>query len=348
MEFYEREFFIYRLMSGYVKLDIGNTVIKVVNPDADVKMEAQLEYAKEYGRAIEDGILTDAEVEQMLIEEKYWSEEMQKQMDKIIPDHIEYWKIQLFNNYLKSNTCKTIRGYLAAAKKELARLYALRHSYDFTTCEGLASLAKSKCLMRLSSYYTDGKPVDWLSHNIEKVIDEYHRLLLNAEQLRELARTSPWNNIWHTYRKAGNKLFKNESLTDEQIVLISWSTNYDSIYESPECPPDSVIEDDDMLDGWLAIQKKKREKSRNESAITGAISGNDRINNSGEIYVVAETTEDIEKIESLNNPLAMSIKKARAAQLQREGYVPEAGFQDVQRELSMKFTRMQQERLKGR
>jgi hypothetical protein len=41
---------------------------------------------------------------------------------------------------------------------------------------------------------------------------------------------------------------------------------YDNVYESMECPPDEVIKDDDMLDGWFIQQHKDREKKLKEKS----------------------------------------------------------------------------------
>ena len=44
--------------------------------------------------------------------------------------------------------------------------------------------------------------------------------------------------------------------------MVSFSRMYDGAYGSPECPPDKVIEDDDMFDGWLIDQRRTREKEQ--------------------------------------------------------------------------------------
>ena len=39
---------------------------------------------------------------------------------------------------------------------------------------------------------------------------------------------------------------------------------YDNVYESHERPNDKIIEDDDCLDGWFIVQRRKHEKDKNE------------------------------------------------------------------------------------
>ena len=42
--------------------------------------------------------------------------------------------------------------------------------------------------------------------------------------------------------------------------IVMWSQLYDNVQESMDAPTKDVIKDDDLLDGWLIVQGKKREK----------------------------------------------------------------------------------------
>ena len=53
-------------------------------------------------------------------------------------------------------------------------------------------------------------------------------------------------------------------LTKDQLSLSSYSTLYDNVYESHECPNEKIIDDDDCLDGWLIQQRRKSEKDRKQ------------------------------------------------------------------------------------
>lgn len=73
---------------------------------------------------------------------------------------------------------------------------------------------------------------------------------------------------------------------------------YDSIAESPESPSDEIILDDDMLDGWLIIQRRERELRTKQKAAEDVIS-NEKIANSDEVFIVAKSEEDIQKLNHL-------------------------------------------------
>ena len=55
-----------------------------------------------------------------------------------------------------------------------------------------------------------------------------------------------------------------------------YSKLYDGAYEHPECPEDSVIQDDDMFDGWMIFQRRKREKSKTAKQVDSVIGAKQR------------------------------------------------------------------------
>ena len=89
--------------------------------------------------------------------------------------------------------------------------------------------------------------------------------MLGESEIRELARSEPWKSIWSSSKNEGVLFGKRAiELSEEQKHLIMWSTMYDSIGESPDSPSDKIIADDDMLDGWLILQRREREHNKKE------------------------------------------------------------------------------------
>lgn len=340
MDFYNREFFIYRIMCGYINITLKNKCYTIYSPDDQIRYEAQDIYKRVYEDALDRGLLTIDDICDTLIEVGLWSEKQENELEKILPNHIEYWKVELYKAYLKSNTKEKIRKYLEVAKKEFARLYNIKHGYDYATCEGLANFSKSQYIIGNTTYFCREK-VDWDTCDINQVMNEYHKNILGGDTIRLLARTTPWTNFWHCYRKSNTKLFTNDRLTDEQIILISWSNSYDNIHESPECPPDEILDDDDALDGWILVQKKKREAEKAKAEIESHISGNKKILNASEIYIPVETETDAAKIDSLNSESSRMIKRNRFKQIQRQGVVAEQDLWDVKQNLFARGNRIQ-------
>jgi len=111
MELYKRDFFITRIRAGYVPVKMDDLRFKIHFPDIDMALLAQEIYIEAYETAQDEGLLTEEEMVYWLMRQKIWSEEDEKNFHKIVPEHIEYWKVELFNSLLKSNTRKQIRKY---------------------------------------------------------------------------------------------------------------------------------------------------------------------------------------------------------------------------------------------
>jgi len=90
---------------------------------------------------------------------------------------------------------------------------------------------------------------------------------------------------------------------------------YDNVYESPDAPKDEVIADDDCLDGWFIVQKRDYEQKKAEYAGEGKVGKNSKIANSQEVFLMAQTPEEIEEIYSMNNVHARNTIRARQQQI---------------------------------
>ena len=344
MEQYKRDFFISRIRAGYVPVKVGDKRFVIHQPNLDIALLSQEKYVEAYEKAQDYGLLADDELLEFLISQGIWSEEDEKNYTTVVPGHIEYFKIELFNAAGKSNTRKQIRKYLKTAKKEYERLGSIRHFYDYITIDGYANYVRSLYSISLCTTI-DGEKVDWDKYNLNSVMNAYHRALLTSENIRELARTSPWSGLWSVL-KANGQIFDSEKLTIEQQSLISWSVMYSKIYESPDCPSDDVIDDDDMLDGWLLVQKRKREAEKQRQEIEGRVS--DKMKNADELYMVAETVSDAQKIDMMNPEHIKRVKKQRLKQIKEQGKVKEQEFKDVQLKRSMQMQQAFNQQVKGR
>jgi hypothetical protein len=106
-----------------------------------------------------------------------------------------------------------------------------------------------------------------------------------------------------------------------------------------DCPEDDVIEDDDLLDGWFIVQRKKRESEKAESDFDNSTK-NDKIKNSQEIFMVPSNKKEAEKIESLNSINAKMTKRQRIAVAKQQGTVEASEFPDAQLDMRTKSNQM--------
>jgi len=288
-----------------------------------------------------------------LVEQGLWDEARERKLTEL-PQAIDEMKVALFNAVFKSNERQVLRKGLADAKSELNRLYSDRHGLDHLSATGAASQVKSRYLLGCSMFWPTGLPVFtdesfWEEESglLEETAHTFSAQRLDEVGLRELARTEPWRSLW-SCKKSEDSVFglAIADYTDEQRSLINWTTLYDSVYSHPETPSEDVVLDDDLLDGWLIIQKRKRGEVTDKDAAEKLIT-NERIRNCGEIYLMADTVEDAKRIEKLNDPVAKATKRERAAYLQKMGSADELDMPDTKREIQMAINRKAMEVARG-
>ena len=121
----------------------------------------------------------------------------------------------------------------------------------------------------------------------------------------------------------------------------------DAIGESPNSPGESVIEDDDLVDGWLIKQRREKETADGQKGAENLFS--DKVANSGEIFIVTGNEEDdVDRVNKLNDPISVQAKKSRFNVLKKEGgAVDEADLPDVRQDLKMQGHRQFRDSLKG-
>ena len=166
---------------------------------------------------------------------------------------------------------------------------------------------------------------------MEFIIKLYGMQVLSEKSVRELARSEPWRSTWILKESEAFNLFndKGAQLTTDQRGLLIWSKMYDNVYDSMECPSDDVIDDDDMLDGWMIIQKRNRDKDRVEREIDQSTQ-NSKIANSDEIFIMTDNKTDADKINDSNTFHAQKVKQQRANVIKQKGSAVDLDFQDQQ------------------
>ena len=121
---------------------------------------------------------------------------------------------------------------------------------------------------------------------------------------------------------------------------------YDNAYQSMECPPDAVFEDDDMFDGWMLDQKRKREIEQKQKSVNTI---NNIPDKAQEVFLTAPTREDADRIYGMNDPDArMKIKQREQMILAHNGdEVRAQDLPDTALELRKQQMEEYKEKMKG-
>lgn len=328
MKYDEREFFIYRIIRGYIDYPVFNKKLKIYLPKGDMLIPANEIYREYLEKAAYEGALTDKEAILMLCDQGLWDEDKEEQY-KVIPDHIEEFQLTLYESTFSKQRRSQMRKYLQAARDKYKELFQTRHSLDHMTISGIANFAKWLYLIGNATYECD-QLYDWSDISVIQALNFFQEVRLEDTQLRELAKTEPWSSKWSAAKAVNFSVFT-FPFTEEQEKLINWSAMYDNIRESPESPSFAEMQDDDYLDGWLVSQKRKREKDKNRQQSMDKVS--DNVANKDEIFIVADNEQDAQKIDDLNDLSGSIIKARRFKYLEKHGEAKVAQLPDMKQKI---------------
>jgi muconolactone delta-isomerase len=237
---------------------------------------------------------------------------------------------------------------LRAGESQFGTHLAKKHVYHQNSAEGYATTERVAWSIK-NSTFLNNELYDFSDHTLAYVVEEWQAAFLHDSQTRELARNEPWKSLWVIKDNTNIKLFNNSSnseLTYNQKNLIVWSQMYDNIQESLDCPSKDVIDDDDMLDGWFITQAKKREQEKSEQELNESTK-NSKIKNASEVFVMANSKNDAERINSVNTTHSQVIKKQRGIMLKQKGTVNDHDFTDQRQKIQMEQTNMFRGNIKG-
>lgn len=286
---------LYKILSGIIRIQVGNQVYKISPPTAELLYEAHQVGKQAYDEAFSSGVLTFNETIEWMIEEGYWSEEDEKQIG-IIQTKLDKMKEDYFDRFDNLTQREFIKKNIQKTEQDLKILTSKKLEYHKNTCEGIQVNTTSLFLLEKSI-----SPTDYSEIGLSNLQMLYQTEILSDEEVRQVAKSNIWRSYWLAKQDGvfGKPAIE---LTDMQRQLISWTKLYDSAFESPDCPSEEVLNDDYAFDGWLI-------KRKNDRASKSGISSNEKINNAGEVFINARgTPEEAAKkrahIDRMNNPEA--------------------------------------------
>ena len=343
MKQHEREYFVSRIRSGIYYIYHNNIKVKVLTPTIEDELLANDLFNETYQLSLDDDLMTEEEMLDWMESKGFWTEKDDEKIKGLEKD-LERLRVEIFNARNNESLRETIRQYIRAGERQLKKQIEKKSEYHGNTCEGIASLEKSIFLIKRCSFI-GSEPFDFKSIDPNLVWMLFYSMLLNEKQSRELARTEPWRSLWMLKDSGTTTLFynKDRELSIDQKNILIWSRMYENIQESMDCPSDDVIQDDDMLDGWFIVQRKKQEKEKAKAELESGLT-NSKISNSDEIFVVAGSKGDAERINDMNDIHGMMTKKERMQVVYGKGAAEDKDFRDQQ----LKMRRQSTQQYKGK
>jgi hypothetical protein len=329
--------YLSRILSGYYTFLYNDTKYKLIYPDIQIKYDAEI-YAQEvYDNNKFNDWISEEEILDFLISVGLWTYDGDISLTKISKD-IENTKAELYQSLLNPNKTKFIRRQLSNLNNLYSKKYEIRHSFDHLTIDGYALLLKSQYILMHSIYdFNNNLIFNFNDHTYFKTINDISNIVnqntIEIKTFRQIARSDNWRSYWSANKE---KVFDKPTMnwSDEQKTLVVLTKMYDSAYEHMECPSDEVIEDDDMFDGWLVLQKRENEKNKNKSR-SEKILKDKKLGNAQEIFLVANSSQEANNIYGLNEDTSRGIIRERQQILAKSVGLKESELPDVQRKLIM-------------
>lgn len=319
MDYADREFFLYKILSGAVEIPIKGQEIIILPPTKEIYYEGCKYYLKKVDEYINLGILRNFEMEELLLNSGHWTSKEETQIENL-RKAIEDTKLNAFEKRHDSKIVDFAKKIVKDAENQMKHLFNKKMCFYKDTCEGLANSDKLEFIISRTSYIKSSKEQYRYNLNIKTAVLPiyYDEHFIDEDIIRQIVKEDPWRTMW-SLRKNTKKypfFYPKREITQNQRSLIAWSQTYDNVYESLETPSEDVIEDNFLLDGWFIQQSRKRKQKKNENDIESSIS-NQKIKNSQEIFKVARTKEEAERINDANSIGAKVAKKQREMLLTR-------------------------------
>ena len=324
MDFQKRELFLLKIRFGKIKISKLNC--ELYPPTIEDKLESCEIYDQAYFNALNEEMMTEHQMIEWMIEHNLWSHHEEKDLEGL-RKNIEDIKVEVYKLNKEKNKANQLKRYLRSVEKKLNDQINKKNLYYYNTCESIANLEKLRYIIKRNCLRND-RVCDLDDDELDYALDCFRESILQEDIIRELARTEPWRSLW--FIKGNNKqnLFVDlgRDITINQQNLVLWSQTYDNIHESMDCPSEDVINDDDMLDGWLISESRKRKQEKVEQDMNKKM--NDKIKNSSEVYLMASNIDEAKDIDNINSYHSKMLKKQRQAVINKNGLVTQDKFQD--------------------
>ncbi len=330
---------VQRIISGTLFFNHNNVEYYCKQPDNRIKYQAELLYTNLIKDNIYEPWTRLPDLPKLLKDLDIWIDQDEEILNQSIKK-LDNYKLSLYNQRLNKKQILSNKKNIESIKNSIQKLMQRKSSFNYLTLEDYANIKKNEYIYLNTIYYSNSNDLVFssdpsnVSHLLfDSIMAEISNYFISIEEYKSIARSEYWRSIW-----TGNKynVFDKAAcdLTDEQKSLINVSTMYDKIFEHPECPENFVIEDDDMLDGWMIYQKNKIEESKKENKSQDITT---KHGNAQEIFIMADR-EDIPTIHDMNSLENKNIIRQRNKVIRSsESGVDEVNLPDVQTKLLQKI-----------
>lgn len=325
---------LFRIISGKLIFKYKSNTYILKSPSINLKYKACLLYnsiihEEKYNEWIRFDSL-DKFMEYLDVWDKSMGEFL-KNSDKKLED----LKVSLYNNRFNSKMTIRTRNQLGYIRNKIVELQNIKQSYYTQTLEGYAESIKYEYIIINTLYNGKNKVFNKFGsvqnsyNDFTDIVNEINKHSISTSLYRKIARSDLWRSYWGIDK---NNIFNGpvSSWTEEQRMLAGYSAMYDSVFSHPEKPSDNVIEDDDMLDGWMIAQRREIEKNKQQESM---VKSSPKLGKAQEVFIFTDSAEGAKEIIDMNSPEALLTMAQRTSAINKNNNIDHTMLPDVQKEL---------------
>lgn len=325
------EYTLYRILTGKLIFFYNNREYCLIQPSNDIKYKASILYNNIINDEKYNEWIREENLERYMIYLGVWDREMASYLNKS-GKQIEELKTALYTNRYNNNQTKRIRNQLASIRDRINHINNIQQTYKAQTLEGYAENIKYEYIVTSTLYNKKNKLVKSVSNSytlFSSLLSEINQHTISSALYRKLARSDLWRSYWGVSK---GDIFPGTigDWTDEQRSLAGFSAMYDSVFSHPEKPSDSVLDDDDMLDGWMILQSRANEKNKKQEEI---LKSNPKLGKAQEVFVFTDNEQSAAEIMEMNSGAALSVMQERFHTLDKHKELKHSQLPDIHESL---------------
>lgn len=324
-----------RIVSRRIYFTYNDSVYYYLFPDSSLKLKSSLLYEEHFEKFKYDNVLLEEDIDYHLAEYDIADQSMKKFIEQM-GKKLDNLKVEYYQNFYKDSKKKQLKRQIESTINSISKTESQLHYLDRLTIENICATIQNEYLFA-NGIYDDNNNLIFNYDNIDSIDQKLFTIFsqiisekfLNIKDFKAIARSNEWRIIWTI---KNHPIFPGPvcEWTDEQRTLVTISQSYDNIYQHPECPEEEIIDDDYALDGWSILQNRKIKEEKKQKGVDNILS---RHKNAQEIFMVAETDQDLQNIMGLNNSAGLAKIQARVSAVQQAGTVKESQLPDVRTDL---------------
>lgn len=311
-------------------------------------------YNTELLLACDAGMMLEDELIRHKIELGEWDPQTDYEIIGITED-IQKMKRGLIDLWFNRTHLEQTRATIRSAEKALFTRLMKKSDLLVSSAEAHAKMRQQRFIISKITKTLDDK-VLWADEdefNRCKDITLINRLCrlyfgmshFETSTLRELARTSPWRQIWRgtdaidIFGRPANEW------TYNQRELVAWSHTYDSIFEAYQRPPKEVIEDDDLVDSWLMKESEKMDERSKSDLSSSVLPPSGKKNGKQEVFIMSDA-EGAKNVYAMNDPVSRARVKAQQRVIEKHGRIKEQHLPESQNQMREQIMQQRSQRIK--